>query len=438
MRELKKALETTSSDGARLLPYDLNPVLYEELLDIQPLAMMLSILTAKTKTHEYRRKTGHPSAWFEGESTTGTVVNSTNEEKSLKMKIQRIWGSVSGFQQVMSEEFVDALALEINGSLEGMSNTLEFGVMYGCSADKAFSGDAYQYDGLLTQIYLNAAETNVIDGGGDKITLADLDTTIEAISDYRGVARDNKFFLMSTSMKNIIDGLQTKVQIPLRSMELFDGKLTMGSYNEIPIVKTSYLKPLATTTSPTPVLTASTSGGTLSAQAYNYRISSVYLTGEQRGGSAATTAATVSTATGSVALAWTADASAKLYMIFRQDGGAGDYALIDIIAAKTYDSAGKVSGNVESYTDAGARARIEEVMPLETGEHMIILVDSNPERGAAIMTRADSAGQLQEQMFVYEELAKTKDSHDYMIKSYLGLRVVYPEMCAVLRHVKLA
>ncbi len=53
-QELRKALETsTAANGQQnLLPYDLDPVLNEELLKLQPLAELIPVVSAKGKTHE--------------------------------------------------------------------------------------------------------------------------------------------------------------------------------------------------------------------------------------------------------------------------------------------------------------------------------------------------------------------------------------------------
>lgn len=433
LTELKKAL-TTTGDGAALLPYDLDPVLHEELLKLQPLAQLLSVVPAGAKTHEYNVRTSHPAAWFEGETTPANPANSVYARKSVVMKIMRIWGSVTGFAQAMDERFIDALETELIGSLEGISNALEFGQIYGCASDIGFTGDAYQYSGILARIYAYAS-ANVIDAGGNKLELADLDNAILKAFNFRGAASDPRVWIMSKAMKLVADGLQTRVQIPLRSLELFDGKLLMDSYADIPIFESDYVTPSAA--SPTAALTGASSGGTLAAGTYNYRISSVSMYGEQVGGTAGTQYV-ASGSTSKVTIDWTGDTTAKLYMIFRQTGGTGSYYLLDIIPAKTYDAAGTVNGLVEQYVDTGAKTAITTVKPLESGEQMILLVNRNPVRGAAILGKIDDMGRPVDNLFSFVDLARTKDTYDYMIKGYLAGRVIYPELMAVVRHAKLA
>lgn len=436
LTELRKALVTTG-DGAELLPYDLDPVLHEELLKIQPLAQLLETVEAGGKVHEYRKRVSHPTAWFEGELTPQNPKNSTYESKMLQMKIQRIWGSVSGFQQAMSEEFIDSLETELMGSIEGMANTLEFGQMYGVADDIGFSGDPYQYTGFIPRIFAYAPQ-NVIDAGSDKITLTDLDDVISKAFGFRGANRDPRLWMMSKAMKLVVDGLQARVQIPLRSLEMFDGKITMASYADIPILETDYLKPLSETSSPSDVaLTGAESGGTLSTS-YDYRIASVTLTGEQEASAAVGTPAAITGSTGTVTLDFTADPNAVQYYIFRQDGGAGDFALIDIIPAKTYDANGTVNGTVAQYVDDGSKSRIAQIQPLEAGEQSIVLLNRNPRRGLAIVGKVDDMGRPLDTLYRYVDLARTKDTYDYMIKGYLSSRVIYPELMGMIRHAKLA
>ncbi len=108
--ELRKALDTSTTNGANnLLPYDLEPTLNEELLKLQPLAELIPVIQAEGKTHEYVLRTAHPQGWFEGESTGANNQNSTYARRSTMLKIQRIWGSVTGFAQAVDERFIDAL-----------------------------------------------------------------------------------------------------------------------------------------------------------------------------------------------------------------------------------------------------------------------------------------------------------------------------------------
>ena len=433
--QLRKAL-LSSGDGAALNPYDLDPMLHDELLKLQPLAELLSVIPAGGKTHEYNVRSSHPQAWFEGEVTPANAKNSVYARKSVQLKIQRIWGSVSGFAQTVDEAFIDALSTELEGSVEGMSNALEFGTLWGAASDVGFTGDAYQYTGIMFKVFAEKAATNVIDAGGDKVALVDLDNALAAATGFRGVRGDPKMWMMSLSMRQVVDGLQTAVQLPLTSAELQDGRIVMMTYAGIPIMESDFTAPEATSTSPADLAAAEDNGaGSLAADQYFYNISSVTMYGEQVVGTEANE--TVTGGSDAIDLTWTADSDAVLYMIWRGLAtGNANMQLLDVIPALTYDANGTVNGAVATYKDTGTLTP-KAVKPLSTGEQNIVLINRNPSRGVAILGKVDANGRSINTLFTYHDLAQTKDTYDYMIKGYLAQRLVNPELVAVIRHAKL-
>jgi hypothetical protein len=432
LSELKKAL-TTSGDGAALVPYDLDPMLHEELLKLQPLAQILSIIQAESKTHEYNARTSHPLAWFEGENTPANNKTGVYQRKNVMLKIQRIWGSVTGFAQKVDEKFINALAEEVTGSLEGMANVFEYGVLWGTSNDIGYTGDAYQYSGLIPRIFKYAPQ-NVVDGGSNKIGLDELDSLIAKIARHRQTRNDPRLFMMGLEMKQVVDGLQTKVQLPLREVTLADGRVEMDAYGRTPIFETDFLVPEASTTSPTVAGTIG-AGGALPAATYQYKLASVTVYGEQVAGAASGNIISAST-NNTANLTWTPDANAVEYMLFRNEGG-GTFYLLDIIPALTYDADGKVNGTVAAYADTGAKT-ISTIKPLAAGEENVLAVNINPARGLAFLGMIDDMGRQVDSLTSFVELARVKDSYDYMLKSYLAARLVYPNLASVLRHVKKA
>ncbi len=429
--ELKKAL--TAANTPDLIPYDLEQTLYEELLNLQPLLSLMSFGQAEGLTHEYRLKTSHPMAWFEGEESTATNKQGAYTRKTVALKIGRIWGSVSGFAQAVDERFINALAEELAGSVQGMSDLFEFGAIYGAADDIGFMGDAYQYSGILPRMYAYAAE-NVVDAGGNKIELADLDSAIAASAKHRQTRTDPYMWIMGLQMKQVVDGLQTKVSLPLSSVTLQDGRIEMAAYGNRPIYESDYTVPESATTSPACTGTIA-SGGALAAATYKYRISSVTASGEQVGG---TESSGVVASGGNLKgeLTWTADGDALQYMIWRKkDSGA--YQLLDIIPALTYSAAGVVNGQVESYTDAGAKTP-KAVKPLESGEQMIVTMNMNPARGASFIGKVDDMGRQVGNAISFVELARVKDSYDYFLKTYSALKLPYPNLVGCIRHAKLS
>jgi hypothetical protein len=433
-QELRKALDTTTASGGNsLLPYDLDPILNEELMKLQPLAELLDVVQSEGKTHEYNLRTAHPSGWFEGESTVPNAKNSTYARKSTMLKIQRIWGSVTGFAQVMDEPFINALTTELEGSLEGMSNVLEYGVLYGAADDKGFTGDPYQYSGVVASLAKDAPG-NIIDAGGVKITLDFMDQAIAKIAGFRQTRNDPTLWLMGLRMKQVVDGLQTRIQMPINTAMFADGKITMSMYGKAPILETDYVVPSGTVS---PAATGvAAAGGNLTAGSYTYRIASVTITGEQVAGTVSA-GATADVTNKKVNLTWTADPNAKLYYIF-QKKDAGAFQLADIIPALTYDTAGTVNGTVAACTIDGSKTCVA-MTPLEVGEQNIFLLNRNPDRGVAFLGKVDDMGRQTGKLFTYVELARIKDTYDYMVKGYLGAMIKYPNVAAtMIRRVKTA
>ena len=339
----------------------------------------------------------------------------------------------------MDEAFIDALSTELEGSVEGMANILEYGLMWGTADDIGFTGDPFQYSGLIPRVFSFAPE-NVVDGGGNVIALPDLDEAIALSTAFRGVRGDPKVWIMSTRMKQVIDGLQTKVQIPLTESVLAEGRIVMANYANVPMLESDYIAPALVTTSPTVTATKGATGSLIDDE-YFYVISSVTPYGEQVAG--VEDSDTTETTNNEINLAWTADDDALLYMVWRGLAtGNANLKLLDIIPALTYDAAGTVDGTVETYLDdgsidTGAGTSLPAIKPLSDGEEQILLANYNPLRGGAYLGKIDDMGQQTDRLFSFVELARVKDTFDYMLKGYLAVRLVHPNLVSVIRHVKL-
>lgn len=430
MSALEKALATTSASGTALLPEALEPVIIEYLSRNMPLWGMIGKGQADSKTHEYTKRTGTAGAWVEGEATAQSVTSSTYARESVQLKVLRSWGSVTGFQQAMSERFVNALDEEIHGSVLGFADLLEYMMLWGNDVD------TYQFNGFDTFIQEDstASSDNVFDLDA-AVTLTHLDNMIDAAETYRGTQRDMKAFIASQQMISRITGLQTKIQRSVQQVE-FEGGFRMETYRGIPLVPSGFVRPAATTTSPAVTATAA-AGGSLADDEYFYRIASVTMYGEQLIGDE--DSATTATTNNSVDLTWTADANAKLYKIYRgTTAGADNLDLLTTIAAKTYDSSGAVTGNVASWSDEGTLTADTSQVPLSSGEENLFLVNLNPTRGSELVGKVGPYGDPINEFITYTELARTKSTFDYMLEAYAALKVPYPQLHAVARRARTA
>lgn len=380
--------------------------------------------------HEVNLRSAVPQAWAEGELATPTHVASTYARKSVQLKIFRIAGGVSHFAQSSTAQWIDLMESEVQAAVESLADLLEFMVVWG-DAD----ADAYQTSGLDNIVAGDSAST-VVDVDGT-VTLATLDNMIDSVENYRGVNRDPKVFLASNQMISKISGLETRIGMDLRPVD-YPGGLRMATYRNIPLLPASYVRPASTTSSPA-LSGSAVAGGSLTAGTYRYKIASVTMSGEQiaSAGVSVTTATTNLTAR----LTWTADADAKLYKIYRTGDGEADdddnYDLIKVIAAKTYDSAGTVTGTVATFDDDGTYTAKTRFHPLAANEETIWLVDLNPIRGLSWVYLPNRAGTgVDGDGFVrFMPLARTKSSEDYLIEVFSAVQVPQPQVMAVARRV---
>lgn len=439
MDELKKALLTSASgSGEALVPEDLETMLVEYLGREFPLWTFIEKGQADAKTHEYTRRTTLPTAKFEGELTAQNATSSVYDRVTVQLKVLRTWGGVSGFSQTVSQKFINALSSELVGSVEAMANLIEFSLLYGNDVD------TYQYNGVDTFIAEDTTAQKEIASGGSVlnadavVTLTHLDSMLDAVTQWRGTLNDPLMWIMSPQMISKISGLETKLNRDAPIIE-YPGGFRMNSYRGVPIYRSSIVKPNATTTSPT-VTATKAAGGTLAADEYFYAISSVTAEGEQLMG--AIDSETTETTNLKVGLAWTADANALLYKIWRgTTTGADDMHLIATIAAKTYDSTGAVSGTVAAYVDDGtvaAGAGIASLEPLTTGEEQIFLLNLNPDRGLKVIGMLDALGSPIDTFLSYVPLATRSSAFEYLLESFQALQLPYPKLCAVGRRLKLA
>lgn len=432
---VKAALDSTvSTTGAYLIGYDLYPELVDSLYDRTPLLNMIEMTQATAKVHEYRYRLTYPRPIFQGENASASSQSGTYGTSNVTLKIARGYPEVTGFLEATSKSFADALIEELAGAVHGIGEFMEYSLLW------ANDGDAYQVKGIAQWLEDDAVAkvSNIFDHDGT-VTLGLLDSMLNATKKTSWNS-DAMVWLMSTTMSQKISTLQTRANIQLSPGQPFEGAMVMNTYGNVPIVEADFVTPR--TTSPAVTGTASESGGTLGAAYYYYVISTVDIEGEQFHGTASARM-TISGSTGSVALAWTGDASAQLYRVYRSTGDtlntADDLKLIKVIAAKTYDGSGNVTGLVEGFTDVGYTA-ISTVHPLAsaTSDNTIWLINTDATRGVSILDNIDDDGRPIAEMWRLVELARTRDSFPMMLKIYFAILVMYPTAHAIARRVRVS
>lgn len=433
---LQKALMNTT-DQTLLIPQDLSPIIHGLLEEEFPLWNLLGRERAQGPIHEYRIRATLPQAWFQGELANSDFRSATYVSREVRLKIVRSWGGVSSFMQKMSERFVNALQEAIQTAVLGLANTMEYSILFG-----NYAADSFQANGIFAQMVADATAKVAYASGGNiydvnaALTLTHLDNILDRTAGYRGSSADKRIIITSREMISRISGLQTRVSREIQTVT-YEGGFVMTTYRGVPLLPSDLLVPAAVTTSPTPtgVIAA---GGSLALTGYYYAISSVTLGGEQKP-SVATSVVTSASTNNTANLTWTADPAAKLYYIWRGSTNVvADMTLLKVIPALTYDSDGNVTGAVAATTDTGVATLTASVLPLSVGEQLFVVNISMNERGVKIMGAVSPLGDPMEDYFTFTPLATINASIRFMIEGFIGYKVPYPTLNAVLRRAKLS
>lgn len=443
MNELRKAL-TAAGSGSNLVSQDLEAAIRGNLLATSPLLSLMPRVPATANVHTVVKRTANMAAWMEGESTDASFTESTYSRRNLNIKIARVAGKVTDFQQSAAMTFTDSLAREIESATVGMRELLEFSSLWGTADDTGFTGDAYQYSGVYPFILNDAHANNVFDLDA-VVTLSNLDSMLDATKNkYQGLRDGTWAFVMSPQMVSKVSALQTLIRRNVTAVE-FEGGFRMVTYNDIPLLSSGYVKPSGTSASVTNLAAATGSGtGTITDGTYRYKIAAITMYGEQVASATASVAASTTTR---IVLTWTANADAKLYAIYRTGVGEADdddnYDLIDIIAAKSYSVAGAVSGNVATYNDEFTKTAKTNVHPLAAAEETIFLVYLDKVYGASLAvlppTIGDPLGGDPDMNLVrFVPISVTDDTYAFRLKSYLGMQMPDAKVCSVARRAQLA
>lgn len=435
--QLNKALASVAGNpNAFADAKDIHPMIYNILLDELPLWKIMGTERAQGPVHQYRVRATLPEAWVEGELANPNFQSATHTVREAHLKIVRSWGGVSSFMQRTTERWLNALEESIKTSVEGLANTLEFLIMYGNRG-----ADQYQPNGLFAEMIAHSIASQSLLNGGNiydvnaAFTLSHLDRMIDRAQAHRSGRSDRYIAVMSREMISRVSALQTRVTRDVPTVA-FDGGFEMVSYRNIGLMPSDVVSPKGTTTSPTPTAAAA-AGGSLPDGTYYYYVASVTLEGEQKPGSVVSAAAAAPNST--INLTWTADPAAKLYHIYRgTTTGPDNASLLAVIAAKTYDANGNVTGNVTSFSDTGALTPKSAIKPLNVGE-TIWLVNVDPgERGVKMLGAVSPLGDPIDDFFTYTPLATINAAFRFMIEGFVAPKIPYPDTIVVARRATLS
>ena len=364
-----------------------------------------------------------------------------NDQLAQKSVTKR---QISNFLQSAAISFVDSMEAEVESATQGMRELIEFSLLWGVADDTGFTGDAYQYSGILPWIYNDDATNCVIDLDAT-IALTNLDAALDVTKfKYQNLVGGKWFFIASPQMISKIGALQTLVRMPVTKVE-FEGGVTMDSYRGVPIVSSGFVAPSATGASVTSLAASPGGTGTVTNGLYRYKVAAITLYGEQV---ASASASGTMTSQAAMNLEWDTNANAKSYAIYRTNVGEADdddnYDLLDIIAGNTYTAAGAVStaGGNSTYTDAFTKTAKTTVHPLgtvsSTAEESLFLVYLDKLNGASLAILPPAMGDAYgndpvRNLVRYNQLVESTSSFQFRLESFQALQIPDAKVCVAIR-----
>lgn len=271
--------------------------------------------------------------------------NSTWQQFSHDIKNYQVQSSITGFAQEVTAGVVGDLAqTELDGAIQSQLWALETSIMYANAAATAGITVTYGPDmnGLDTQVsqYVASANApqNVIDAAGGNLALtgsAGVNKLMALVS--RNAARplgSDYMFVVSPDAESMFAELMQNQQRFMGEVEIKAG-LVVQSYRNVPIIRSSFLGSINTTFG-TVTTATSTSGGTLAAATYFYKVQAVINRFGQLGASGEVSQATTgSTSTATLSFTSPTDTEGNepiLFKVFRATSS-GAEVLIGVVPA---------------------------------------------------------------------------------------------------------
>jgi len=462
---IRKALDSAvgagSTPASPLIAQKLEKIITNTVVRLSPeLAVIQSEYDAQ-KYHEFNRLTALPAAnGYMGESGTTPTRNSTYARDNVEMKVLRRKGAVTNFLQDSSKGYIDAAAAEMENHLQAHAYDMIAGLEWGNKA-----ANKYAFDGLDSIVSTN--RKNEAQGGAVPSSLGFLDDMIDVNLEYQG-GNHKKVLLMSPKMQSLVSRLLTNVRLNqgtaggLTPVEI-EGGWRLSAYRDIPILPVSGMAPRGKMGALTPA--TATSGGTIAADTYQFRVAYVDYNGESEASDRASQATTGSAST--LTLAWAAVPGAFYYKVYAFKGTSGiNEKLVAVIPAQTYDSAGtfvadvtgcvfttnpgaanptltlSATGGVLAGPTASVPAGMQNDLPLvSTGgvkPETVILWDLDKYQGLGKVPYTNSGGDRFQGLVTMVPLAVTDDNLPFLIRSYMALCPSFEATSAIHRGLRVA
>jgi len=272
--QLREAL--TAAGAAALIQKFIDPLLLEYTRRYSPVLRSLPTHKMTSTVYNFNARTQYAAGGFVTDGGARPVTNSTYVQSDFKVRLLQTVGAITGFAEEVTSDLVGSLLRrEIEGSVQGQLWDTETGILWGnegCSQN----GPYPQFSGLDSQVATFSGSTqNAIDGAGAALSLSLLDQTIDMVETNAAMAVSSSdwMFVASPTAISKLAQLFTNQQRFLDKVEVATG-LNVPSYRDIPLVKSSFLGTRGAKMGTVTTATATT-GGTLAAATYYYRVAAV-------------------------------------------------------------------------------------------------------------------------------------------------------------------
>ncbi|MFE5582555.1 phage major capsid protein [Kitasatospora sp. NPDC056531] len=336
--ELREAL--TAAGASALVQKVIDPNLFERIRRYSPLIEALPSQKINTTTYYFNTRNGLASGGATTDGGARQVSTGTYNQSAFTVKNLQVVGAVTGYAEEVANAIGDLRAREIMGGIKGLRWDTEQMLVAGNAGATQF-GPYPQFDGLASLINqytaTGSAGQNSIDAAGGNISLSLLNQLIDLVESYTAAqvttGGADWMLVMSSTAEGALASLFTNQQ-RFMDVEVTPG-LVVPSYRNIPIVRSSYLGTKGTSMG-TVTGTPATTGGTLPAATYYYKLAPVMSRQGEAAASAEVTV-TTTTATSTATLAFTPPtgfqaSTPQHYMLYRSTA-AGQETLLGAVDA---------------------------------------------------------------------------------------------------------
>jgi hypothetical protein len=424
---IHKALTTGTTSGGPLIAEHLDTIITNELVRLVPELAIPEYKYDPQKTHEFNRVTALPAAGSAmGEASTTPTRASAMERAEVTLKVMKRKGSVTGFLQASAEKEYDAESVETENHLQAFGNDMATYMIHGNAG-----ADAYTFTGIdrfISTYRVNETWTGVV-----PTNLSPLDNLIDA-SNSKKAQSHRRAFIMSPQMLTKFSSLWTQVRDNrsavregVSTIEV-NGGHRLQTFRDIPILESSQTRAISTMTAIT-LAHAGAGGGIPDATRY-FRVAPVTWDGEQE---ASPEVADTSSSSDTITISFTAFPGALFYKVYESQTTA-QLTLKKVVSAFTYDASGTITASTTSivFSTNPTTADATSVTTAMQADKPIIsaagiqpesvyLWDLHPHQGLGKMPYTNKDGNRLDGIATIIPLAKTDDTSDFLIKSYIAL-----------------